>query len=75
MTKKAMFILHWSRKRIAYETLYTFCCSFCVPTADEKLAGLIRVWNNNDTLPKKRIEVSVIVDRVKEIGGINLLWY
>ena len=57
------------------QMVYNFGCSFCVPTADETLEELIRAWNSNDTLPKKRINVSAIVDRVKEIGGINLLWY
>ena len=57
------------------QMVYNFGCSFCVPTADETLEELIRAWNSNDTLPKKRINVSAIVDRVKEIGGINLIWY
>lgn len=57
------------------QPVYNFHCSFCVPAADETLEDLIRAWNGNDTLPKKRIDVDAIVNRVEEIGGINLIWY
>lgn len=57
------------------QPVYNFHCSFCVPVADKTLEDLIRSWNGNDTLPKKRIDVDAIVNRVEEIGGINLLWY
>ncbi len=57
------------------QLVYNFGCSFCVPTADEKLEELIRAWNGNDKLPKSLTGVDAIVNRVVEIGGINLLWY
>jgi len=57
------------------QPLYSFCCSFCVPAADKKLEELIRGWNADDTLPKNRVEVDAIMDRIEAIGGINLIWY
>nr|WP_325212966.1 hypothetical protein [uncultured Oscillibacter sp.] len=57
------------------QPLYNFCCSFCVPTADRKLEELIRAWNADDTLPQNRVKVDEIMDRIKAVGGINLIWY
>lgn len=55
--------------------VYSFCCSFCVPVADEELESLIQAWNASDLLPKRQVEIDAIMNRIEAIGGINLIWF
>ncbi len=57
------------------QPLYNFCCDYCVPTKDEELEKMIRAWNADDTLPKRRVDVEAITSRIEAIGGINLIWF
>lgn len=57
------------------QPVYNFCCSFCVPAADEELESLIQAWNASDLLPKKQIEIDAIMNRIETIGGIHLIWF
>ena len=36
---------------------------------------MIRAWNADDTLPKRRVDVEAITSRIEAIGGINLIWF
>ena len=57
------------------QPLYNFCYDYCVPTKDEELEKMIRAWNADDTLPKRRVDVEAITSRIEAIGGINLIWF
>ena len=50
--------------------VYNFGCDFIVPEFDERLNELIKAWN----LENKVAKVEEILDRVKHLGGLNLIW-
>lgn len=53
------------------QPLETFCCTFCVPTRDRPLQTLLRIFNESEMLSTYR----AITDRVKEVGGVQFLWF
>jgi len=59
------------------QKIYNFGCDFCVPFEDAELQEMIRRWNGftgtSGTVPSKS-NAGTIIDRVLEIGGINLIW-
>ena len=53
-----------------------FWIRFITRTQDyEELEKMIRAWNADDTLPKKRVDVEAITSRTEAIGGITLIWF
>lgn len=52
------------------QMVYNFDCAFCVPSPDEELGNLIRRWNSE----YKAEAIDAIMNRIDEIGGINLIW-
>ena len=56
------------------EDVYNFSCVFVVPTKDNELELLIRLWNKSDEAVSYEL-VTKITERIEKIGGINLLWY
>ena len=50
--------------------IYNFACAYCVPVKDEKLEQLVRLWNKSGEVAL----IDVIMDRVENVGGINLIW-
>lgn len=55
------------------QKIYNFYCDFAVPTKDAELEKLIRAWNGMSRIPKMA-DADAITSRVREIGGINLIW-
>lgn len=53
------------------QKLYNFCADFVVPNDDMELAAMIRRWNGGGESEL----VERIVNRVQELGGVNLIWY
>lgn len=53
------------------QKLYNFCADFVVPNDDMELAAMIRRWNGGGESEL----VGRIVNRVQELGGVNLIWY
>lgn len=56
------------------QLVYNFGCSFCTPSADEKLEEMIVAWNGG-CLPKSLKDIAKITNRIDAIGGLNFLWY
>ena len=57
------------------QPVYNFEYSFAVPTADEMLGEMIRLWNRDGVRSQKTQEIESIIDRIGKLGGINLIWY
>lgn len=55
------------------QQIYNFYCDFAVPTKDEELESLLRAWSGMSSIPKMA-DADAITSRVREIGGINLIW-
>lgn len=55
------------------QQIYNFYCDFAVPTKDEELERLLRAWSGMSSIPKMA-DADAITSRVREIGGINLIW-
>lgn len=59
------------------QMVYNFGCAFCVPVPDETLSNLIREWNSDDKTGingKVVNQVSAIMERIDEIGGVHFIW-
>lgn len=56
------------------QKVHNFSCEFAVPAPDKELEEMIRAWNKSDS-PRKAAEFEAMMDRVEQLGGINLLWY
>ena len=56
------------------QTLETFCCTFCVPVRDSQLEELLNEWIRPQSL-RAEAEYNAIKARIKELGGIELLWF
>ena len=55
--------------------VYNFKYDFVVPCADDELDSLLRAWNGTsfyDTV--KTATAYAIYDRIKDIGGVSLVW-
>lgn len=57
------------------QMVYNFGCDFAVPVPDKELEELIRVWNGDERLPKRPVDVEAMTGRVEKLSGINLIWY
>lgn len=55
------------------QQIYNFYCDFAVPAKDEELERLLRAWSGMSSIPKMA-DADAITSRVREIGGINLIW-
>lgn len=62
-------------EEVTDQPVYNFSGSFCVPFKDRELEKMILDWNKDDRLPKKGSDIDKMQDRVKSIGGIDLIWY
>lgn len=62
-------------EEVTDQPVYNFSGSFCVPIKDRELEKMVLDWNKDDRLPKKGSDIDKMQDRVKSIGGINLIWY
>ena len=68
--KESVFIEYTNQE------VHNFSCDFVAPRKDEKLEELIREWNSDNRKAESCATlVREILDRVKEIGGINLIWF
>lgn len=56
------------------QKIYNFHCTFVVPTPDKELEQMIRQWNSGK-LPLNVSLLDKIMDRIKEIGGMNMIWF
>jgi len=52
------------------QNVYNFSCDFVVPNKDEELLFLIDEWNKGG----KGYVIDKIFDRIKVLGGVNLIW-
>lgn len=56
------------------QVVYNFYCDFAVPNPDQELEQMIRKWNSDEGQNDSSL-VCKIMDRIGEIGGINLVWF
>ncbi len=56
------------------EKIYNFACDYAVPEKDLDLALLIREWNGEVDQQTPGL-LDKIFERVKKLGGINMIWY
>lgn len=52
------------------EKAENFCCDFCLPVYDEKLAELIRAWNSK----MNPSVLTALYTRLKELDAVMLIW-
>lgn len=57
------------------QMVYNFGCDFAVPVPDKELEELIRAWNGDERLPKRRVDVEAMTGRIEQLGGLNMIWY
>ena len=52
------------------EKAENFCCDFCLPAYDEKLAELVRAWNDK----MNPSVLTALYSRLKELDAVMLIW-
>ena len=54
------------------QLVYNFGASFVIPEIDNVLAEMIIAWNSK--YPTSLTPIEKIVNRVVQLGGVNLIW-